>query len=254
MKKPTLSEDRRKFIKLGGALAIGSAALMALGKSAFGESSTQSSSKNPVNEVLGEEKFSLPVLPYAYDALEPFIDKMTMEIHYSKHHQAYVNNLNKALALLPIATLDDIFKNVSSYPAAVRNNAGGHYNHSMYWSIMKPNGGGQPSGPLMEAINKNFTSFDAFKEKFNAAAASIFGSGWAWLVINKNGLLEIGTTPNQDNPLMDTSSFKGFPIMGIDIWEHAYYLKHQNKRIEYIKDWWSVLNWEEIQKRLSDKK
>jgi Fe-Mn family superoxide dismutase len=250
MKKQASPADRRKFIKLSGTLALGSAALLALGKSVF----AGSESNDVVYFPEGEEKFRLAPLPYGYDALEPFIDKMTMEIHHSKHHQAYVNNLNKALVGVNATSLNDILKNVSSYASAVRNNAGGHYNHTLYWSIMKPQGGGQPGGALLEAINNSFGSFAGFQEKFNASATSVFGSGWTWLVINNKGLLEIGNTPNQDNPLMDVSSLKGFPLMGIDVWEHAYYLKHQNKRIDYVKDWWSVLNWNEIQKKFSDKK
>ena len=253
MKKKSSPLDRRKFLKQGGVMAIGGAAMLALGKSAFAENVTSHTSSNPVYFVEGDDKFILPVLPYTYDALEPFIDKMTMEIHYSKHHQAYVNNLNKALVGTPVVAPDDLLKKVSSYPLAVRNNAGGHYNHSLYWSIMKPNGGGQASGPLLAAIQSAFGSFDVFKEKFTTAATSVFGSGWVWLVINQSGVLEIGSTPNQDNPLMDISTLKGFPLMGLDVWEHAYYLKHQNKRIDYVKDWWNILNWEAIQKRFSEK-
>jgi Fe-Mn family superoxide dismutase len=189
--------------------------------------------------------FELPPLPYAYDALEPHIDKLTMEIHHDKHHKAYVTNLNKALSEIPEkASLTDMLKNISKYPVAVRNNAGGHYNHSFFWKIMKPNGGGAPTGALAEAIKKTFGSFDEFKNKFNAAGASRFGSGWVWLVYNE-GNLSIGSTPNQDNPLMDISEFKGIPIIGLDVWEHAYYLKYQNKRADYENAWWNVVNWEQ---------
>jgi Fe-Mn family superoxide dismutase len=190
--------------------------------------------------------FELPALPYAYDALEPFIDKTTMEIHHDKHHGAYVTNLNKALKEVTDIpqSIDEIIRNISKYPVAVRNNGGGHFNHSMFCKLMKFKGGGRPSGKLSDAIDKEFGSFDNFKSKFNEAALKQFGSGWAWLVV-KNGKLEIGTTPNQDNPLMDISEFKGIPILGLDVWEHAYYLKYQNKRADYINEWWNVVNWNE---------
>jgi Fe-Mn family superoxide dismutase len=199
------------------------------------------------------EPFMLAALPYTYDALEPHIDSMTMEIHHSKHHAAYVNNLNKAIHDITDTPLsiEEIIKNISKYSLAVRNNGGGHYNHSMFWRLMKFNGGGQPTGKLLDAINTSFGSFDNFKNKFNEAAKNIFGSGWAWLVL-KNGKLEIGTTPNQDNPLMDISDFKGVPILCLDIWEHAYYLKHQNKRIDYINAWWNVVNWDEAANNLKN--
>ena len=202
-----------------------------------------------------EKTFELPELPYPYDALEPHIDRMTMEIHHGKHHRGYVDNLNKALQDLENvpASLEGILSKVSKYPVAVRNNAGGHYNHSMFWKLMKFNGGGEPQGKLAEAINDTFGSLDDFKTKFNEAALKHFGSGWAWLVV-QNDRLDIGTTPNQDNPLMDLSEFKGTPILGIDVWEHAYYLKHQNKRVEYINDWWKVLNWKEVEKNYESAK
>jgi superoxide dismutase, Fe-Mn family len=191
--------------------------------------------------------FTLPALPYAYDALEPFIDKTTMEIHHDKHHGAYVTNLNKALQDVENApsSIEEIIKNISKYPAVVRNNGGGHFNHSMFWKLMKPNGGGRPTGKLADAIDTAFGAFDNFKTKFTEAATKQFGSGWAWLVV-KNAKLEIGTTPNQDNPLMDIAEFKGTPILCLDVWEHAYYLKYQNKRPDYITQWWNVVNWTEI--------
>jgi len=191
-------------------------------------------------------KFELPVLPYAYDALEPFIDKMTMEIHHDKHHGMYVTNLNKALQEVKNtpSSIEEIIKNISHYSTAIRNNGGGHFNHSMFWKLMKFNGGGRPAGKLSDAINQEFGSFDNFKSKFNEAATKQFGSGWTWLVV-RNGKLEIGTTPNQDNPLMDISEFKGSPILCIDVWEHAYYLKYKNKRVDYINEWWNVVNWDE---------
>ena len=199
--------------------------------------------------------FTLPALPYASDTLEPYIDKQTMEIHHGKHHGAYVNNLNKALESAPQLagkTLEELLANncaivPESIRTAVRNNAGGHANHSMFWQIMAPKAGGAPSGKIADAIKSAFGGFDAFKEKFNAAAAGRFGSGWAWLVKNSSGGLEIISTANQDNPLMEGK----FPVMGLDVWEHAYYLKYQNRRPEYVAAWWSVVNWAEIEKRLS---
>lgn len=195
--------------------------------------------------------FTLPSLNYNLDALEPHIDARTMEIHHGKHHQAYVTNLNNAIAGTDAenASIEDICKNISKYPMAVRNNGGGHYNHSMFWSILSPNGGGQPKGALAEAINKTFGNFEDFKTKFNAAATTRFGSGWAWLIKNANGDLEICSTPNQDNPLMDIADVKGFPIIGLDVWEHAYYLHYQNRRPDYINAWWNVVNWDEAEKR-----
>ena len=195
--------------------------------------------------------FTLPTLNYNLDALEPHIDARTMEIHHGKHHQAYVTNLNNAIAGTDAenASIEDICKNISKYPMAVRNNGGGHYNHSMFWSILSPNGGGQPKGALADAINNTFGNFEDFKTKFNAAATTRFGSGWALLIKNANGDLEISSTPNQDNPLMDVADVKGFPIIGLDVWEHAYYLHYQNRRPDYINAWWNVVNWDEAEKR-----
>jgi Fe-Mn family superoxide dismutase len=196
--------------------------------------------------------FALPPLPYDYAALEPHIDARTMEIHHTKHHQAYVNNLNAALEKAPEfqqKSLDDIIANVSRVPeavrTAVRNNAGGHWNHSMFWLIMSPKGGGDPSGNLADAIAKSFGDVAKLKEQFNAAAASRFGSGWAWLVAGASGALTIESTPNQDNPAMDGR----YPILGLDVWEHAYYLKYQNRRADYISAWWNVVSWPEVAKR-----
>jgi Fe-Mn family superoxide dismutase len=190
---------------------------------------------------------------YAFDALEPFIDKMTMEIHYTKHHQAYVDNLNKAVTAEKATgvSLENLCKNASKYSAAIRNNAGGHYNHTLYWDLMKPHGGGAPMGVMAEALKSTFGGFEEFKTKFNDAAKSRFGSGWAWLVKNAEGRLEIGTTPNQDNPLMDVSELKGRPLIGIDVWEHAYYLKYQNKRADYLTAWWNTINWDEVMKNFA---
>lgn len=192
---------------------------------------------------------TLPALPYGYDALEPHIDTQTMQIHHGKHHQAYVDNLNKALAGTDgeNKSLEELMANISSYPMAVRNNGGGHYNHSLFWSILGPNGGA-PSGKLADAINSTFGSLEALKEKMNTAGATRFGSGWAWLSVS-NGALAVSSTPNQDNPLMDIAETKGTPILGIDVWEHAYYLKYQNKRPDYLNAVWNVINWEEVGKR-----
>jgi len=190
----------------------------------------------------------LPALPYAHDALEPYIDKMTMEIHHGKHHAAYVNNLNKALeSAKDVAgwSLDDVCRKIDSVPdairTAVRNNGGGHWNHSMFWKIMKKGGGGEPAGALGDAIKSTFGSFADFKTKFNAAGATRFGSGWAWLAI-RDGKLVVESTPNQDNPLMNG----GKPVMGLDVWEHAYYLKYQNRRPDYLEAWWNTVNWEQV--------
>jgi len=195
-------------------------------------------------------KFELMPLPYAFDALEPHIDTRTMEIHHDKHHAAYVNNLNKAVegTELEGKSLEELFKNISKLPAVVRNNGGGHYNHAMFWNIMGPNKGGLPTGTLADAINSTFGSFDKFKELFSNAGATRFGSGWAWLVLS-DGKLVVSSTPNQDNPLMDVADVKGFPVMGLDVWEHAYYLHYQNRRPDYIASWWNVVNWDEIAKR-----
>lgn len=195
-------------------------------------------------------KYELPPLPYSYDALEPYIDTMTMEIHYTKHHGAYVNNLNNAIANTDMEklSLEDLLINVSKYPVAVRNNGGGHYNHTLFWQIMTKNGGGEPKAELKKAIESTFGSFENFKAKLTEAALTRFGSGWAWLVVNK-GQLVIGSTPNQDNPLMDVSELKGIPILGIDVWEHAYYLKYQNRRNEYVANFYNVINWDEVTAR-----
>lgn len=192
--------------------------------------------------------FTLPALPYAYDALEPHIDATTMEIHHSRHHKAYVDNLNKAIEGTEAEnmSLEELQKNMDKFPAAVRNNGGGHYNHSLFWSILS-NGGTQPSGKLADAINETFGSLEALKEKVNAAGATRFGSGWAWLCV-KDGKLEVCSTPNQDNPLMPGAGCEGTPILGIDVWEHAYYLKYQNKRPDYLSAVWNVINWDEVAK------
>lgn len=190
--------------------------------------------------------FELPNLPYAFDALEPHIDAETMEIHHGKHHKAYTDNLNKAIegGELANASIEEILKTGVGNPA-VRNNGGGYFNHNLFWETMSPNGGGQPTGELAEAIDQAFGSFDAFKEKFAQAAATRFGSGWAWL-IKKDGKLEVTSTPNQDNPLMPVAEVQGTPLLGLDVWEHAYYLKYQNRRPDYISAFFNVVNWDKV--------
>lgn len=194
--------------------------------------------------------FELPNLPYAHDALEPHIDTATMEIHHGKHHAGYTNNLNAAIEGTDLAgkSIEEIIANVTGN-AAIRNNGGGFYNHSLFWNIMSPNGGGQPSGDLAAAIDTELGGFDAFKANFSKAAATRFGSGWAWLCVDANGKLCVCSTANQDNPLMDVADCKGTPILGLDVWEHAYYLNYQNKRPDYINAFFNVVNWEEVAKR-----
>lgn len=194
--------------------------------------------------------FTLPALPYAHNALEPHIDTLTMQIHHGKHHQAYVDNLNKAIAGTPNEnkSLEELVKAAGTISAAVRNNGGGHWNHSFFWEILAPNAGGKPSGKLAAAIDAAFGSFDEFKTKFGAAGATRFGSGWAWLIV-KEGKLEVSSTPNQDNPLMDVAEVKGTPILGVDVWEHAYYLKYQNKRADYLSAIWNAINWKKVEEK-----
>ena len=196
--------------------------------------------------------FELPKLHYAYNALEPNIDAMTMEIHHSKHHAANTNNLNAAVTgnEMEKLSIEDLLKNISKHPVAVRNNGGGFYNHNLFWTMLSPNAGGQPKGEILDAINKNFGTFDKFKEDFAKAGATRFGSGWAWLVKDSTGKLVIGSSANQDNPLMDISELKGTPLLALDVWEHAYYLKYQNRRPDYISAFWNVVNWEEVNRRI----
>lgn len=191
--------------------------------------------------------FELAPLPYAYNALEPHFDAMTMEIHHSRHHAAYTNNLNAAVENTDMAglSIEELMQTISKRPMAVRNNGGGYYNHNLFWQILSPTGGGVPDGKLGEAITKAFGSFDAFKTAFSQAAATRFGSGWAWLVVH-DGNLVVSSTPNQDNPLMDIAEVKGTPILGLDVWEHAYYLKFQNKRPDYISTFWNIVNWNHV--------
>jgi superoxide dismutase, Fe-Mn family len=235
--------DRRHFLFLLGA-SVGTFAL----------DPHASAEKAPITQATTTgNTISLPPLPYAYDALEPHIDEATMQFHHDKHHAAYVKNLNAALDKHPelkSKPVEEMLRNLNSVPAdirqIVRNNGGGHVNHSMFWEIMKPQGGGEPTGAIATAINRSFGSFAAFKKQFNEAGTGRFGSGWVWLVRN-NGKLEITTTANQDSPLSQGK----YPIMGNDVWEHAYYLKYQNRRPEYLDAWWNVLNWDEINKRFA---
>jgi len=200
--------------------------------------------------------FTLPELPYAYDALEPHIDARTMEIHHSKHHNGYTTKLNGAIEGTELAgkSIEEILKNLDMSNGAVRNNGGGFYNHRLFWTIMSPNGGGEPTGELASAINAAFGSFEGFKTAFSNAAATQFGSGWAWLCVHPGGKLEVCGTPNQDNPLMSGIGCSGFPIMGIDVWEHAYYLNYQNRRPDYITAFFNVINWEEVAKNYVENK
>lgn len=200
--------------------------------------------------------FQLPSLPYAPTALEPHIDAKTMEIHHGKHHNAYVTNLNKAIEGTPLdgKSIEEVLKGLDMKNMAVRNNGGGHYNHSLFWTIMAPNAGGNPSGELAAAIDRDLGGFDAFKEKFAAAATTRFGSGWAWLCVHKGGKLEVCSTPNQDNPLMPDTGCGGTPVLGLDVWEHAYYLNYQNRRPDYITAWWNVVDWNAVAKRYAEGK
>ena len=239
--------SRRKFIKQSSALAIAGIGAQLLPSSIF----AMNQDMDATEEI---NTFTLPDLRYAYEALEPYIDKQTMEIHHDKHHAGYVKGLNQAVAENKISgSLDEIIRNVGKYPTAVRNMGGGHWNHSFFWKLMGPGMGGAPTGQLLEAVNGSFGDFAQFQKLFNEAAGKRFGSGWAWMIYNKtSNKLEIGSTANQDNPLMDISDFKGVPIMGIDVWEHAYYLKYQNKRGDYLNAWWNLLNWNQITKNLND--
>ena len=195
--------------------------------------------------------FELPKLPYAHEALEPHIDAQTMEIHHTKHHQAYVTNLNNALAGTEMEgqDLESILHNIAKAPAAVRNNGGGHWNHSLFWTVLSPNGGGQPAGVVAEQINSTFGSYDKFKEEFTKAATTRFGSGWAWLCKQADGSLQICSTANQDNPLMPDTNCTGMPVLGLDVWEHSYYLKYQNRRPDYVAAFFNLINWDEVSRR-----
>lgn len=235
--------DKRTFLRTG---ALATAAAL-VGPINF--ISCQSSGSKQEEDMTTAGNFTLPPLPYDFAALEPNIDAMTMEIHHDRHHQGYVNNVNKAVAGTDYEnmTIAQLVESVKPEDTAVRNNGGGHYNHSLFWKIMTPNGGGTPSGRMSDFLNSKFGSFDTFKEQFNAAATGVFGSGWAWLCVNEGGDLFITSTPNQDSPMMKAVvSESGYPILGIDVWEHAYYLKYQNKRGDYVGNFWNVVNWDEV--------
>jgi len=245
-----MEKSRRDFLKKSAIFSIGSLAVGAL------SANTNSEIENTIQqlEIMGSTPFVLNPLPYSYDALEPFIDKQTMEIHHSKHHQAYVNNLNKALEGKPNEkSVGELIKGIKEHDAAIRNNGGGIYNHDLFWKLMRPNKDAVvnlPSGKVLDAINASFGSFEEFKKLFSEAATKRFGSGWSWLVM-ENKKLVIGSTANQDNPLMSFSEVKGKPILALDVWEHAYYLKYQNKRADYINAWWNVVNWEKVNELFS---
>lgn len=244
--------NRREFVQT----AVKATVLTTVGAPAILSAACTTKPADETNEeteaAVAALTFAQVKLPYDYAALEPNIDSTTMDIHYNKHHAAYIKNVNDAIAeeKITFGTEADFFANASKLSAKARNNGGGAYNHNFFWQVMKP-GGGVPTGKLADAINGSFDSFEKFKEQFTAAAMTRFGSGWAWLV-NDNGTLKIGSTPNQDNPLMDISDFKGTPLLALDVWEHAYYLKYQNKRNEYVANWWNVVNWDEVASRMGE--
>jgi len=244
-----MKTTRRKFIENSFRATAIVAASPLLSVGATSPTSVDISSENPLNAL----QFSQVALPYAYNALEPSIDATTMDIHYNKHHAAYIKNVNEAIAAdkISYSTEKDFFNNASKLSAKAKNNGGGAWNHNFFWQVMHPSKEMKsPTGKLADAINGSFDSFDKFKEQFTQAAMTRFGSGWAWLV-SDNGKLKIGSSANQDNPLMDSSELKGTPLLGLDVWEHAYYLKYQNKRNEYVANWWNVVHWEEVAKRLA---
>jgi Fe-Mn family superoxide dismutase len=237
--------DKRTFLKNGLLLGAGGAIAGAVPGSIKAAGMV-------AGALPGEDLFKLPELGYAYDALEPHIDAETMEIHHTKHHAGYTRKFNAAVkeAGLETTGIKDMFKQVSRHPESIRNNGGGFFNHRIYWKCMSTKGGGEPKGDLLKALEKRFGSFDNFRDAFSSAAATRFGSGWAWLV-NTEGGLKITSTPNQDNPLMDVADVQGFPLLGIDVWEHAYYLKYQNRRSDYIEAFWNVLNWDYVANRFN---
>jgi superoxide dismutase, Fe-Mn family len=243
-----MKTSRRKFIENSF-----KATTIVIGAPLLSTASTPFATTSVDNHVSAALQFSQVPLPYANDALEPSIDATTMDIHYNKHHTAYIKNVNEAITAekISFSSEQDFFKNASKLSAKAKNNGGGAWNHNFFWQVMQPSKAAKtPTGKLSDAINGSFGSFEKFKEQFTQAAMTRFGSGWAWLV-NDNGKLKIGSTPNQDNPLMDNSDIKGTPILGLDVWEHAYYLKYQNKRNEYVTNWWNVVNWDEVTKRLA---
>jgi superoxide dismutase, Fe-Mn family len=240
---------KRSLLILAGTILIISGSLFAISKHTtppVAESSFYTRGADGA-----QDGFAFPALPYGYDALEPYIDKLTVEIHYDRHHRNYFNKFVAAVkgTEMEKMSLEAIFANMSKYPETVRNNGGGLYNHTLYWENMAPNAGGVPTGRLAAAIDKTFGSFDKFKEKLSINAKSKFGSGWAWLIVDKTGALVVSTTSNQDNPLMDNIAPRGIPLLAIDVWEHAYYLKYQNKRADYVDAFWNLVNWPEVQKR-----
>ncbi len=237
--------SRRKFVKDSMKVT----AITVIGAPLMLDSSVANA--NQIAVASSAFQFTQVALPYDYQALEPNIDAITMDIHYNKHHAAYIKNINDAITAENISYGSEMefFTNASKLSAKARNNSGGTWNHNFFWQIMRPTGGGVPAGKVGDAINGAFGSFDKFKEQFTQAAMTRFGSGWAWLV-NDNGKLKIGSTPNQDNPMMDVSELKGTPLLGLDVWEHAYYLKYQNKRNEYVANWWNTINWDEVAKRM----
>lgn len=242
----SVSLSKRSFLGWLGALPVGLAAMKLVSGGGIAPAMAAEAEK-----VSGP--FTLPKLPYAYNALSSAIDAKTMEIHHSKHHQAYIDKLNEEVskdARLKGKSLEDIMKNVSKYATAVRNNAGGHWNHSFFWENMSPTAS-EPSPELMKAIEDTYGTFDNFKKEFEEAGTKQFGSGWVWLIVTSELTVEIQTTPNQDNPLMDVAELGGDPILGNDVWEHAYYLKYQNKRADYLKSWWKVVNWAKVSERFS---
>jgi len=245
--------NRRTFVKTTvKAGIIGSVGLPVFIHAACSTKSNEVAESETDNNQASAFSVTQIKLPYTYDALEPYIDAATMDIHYNRHHAAYIKNCNEAIAeeKISASTEEEFLNNISNYSAKARNNGGGAWNHNFFWNVMKAGGNSSPDGKLLEAINNAFGSFDEFKSQFTQAAMTRFGSGWAWLV-EKDGVLEIGSTPNQDNPLMDVSSFRGKPLLALDVWEHAYYLKYQNKRNEYVSNWWNVINWNEVTKQLT---
>lgn len=244
---------KREFIKTSmvlGAGALFSAPLVSSCANTKGKGGALISTLIPTDS----EGFVQKELPYGFDALEPYIDTQTMELHYGKHHAGYTRKFNAALKEEGVGSNDiyEIFSKISQFGSGVRNNGGGYFNHSLFWNFMSPDGGGQPSGELLKAINESFGSFEQFQDLFSNAAATRFGSGWAWLIVDEEGSLKVVSTPNQDNPLMDVSDVKGSPILNLDVWEHAYYLKYQNRRTEYINSFWNLVNWDTVSKMYAD--